>query len=136
MEVKSSGDAVDIKDFTGKVESGGDLALHALHIDVIEFYTTTGDKFVFVDTFARNRKRASGEFAQQALAVLLTEVRPCAVVWNVRCDAEPLPEPLGEMFKGRPTLHLAFAPIPTCVVQRTCYIDVRQPVDGDGELVI
>ena len=46
-----------------------------------------------------------------------------------------MPEAFGEPLKRRPSTDFAFTPVLACIVQNTCHIELRQPIDGDGELV-
>ena len=52
LEVEASGDAINVKDFTGKEEAGHDAALHRLEIHFTHVNASAGYEFFFERGFS------------------------------------------------------------------------------------
>jgi len=51
LKVKSAGDAIEVKAFPGKVQTGGELAFHRPKVHLFEGYAPTGHKFFLIGGF-------------------------------------------------------------------------------------
>ena len=48
LKVKSAGDAIEVKAFPGKVQTGGELAFHRSKVHFFQAYSTTGYELFLV----------------------------------------------------------------------------------------
>ena len=76
LEVEASGDAINVKDFTGKVEAGHDAALHRLEVHFTHVNASAGYEFFFERTFSCHRKNATRERVRQFFNGLVAAVGP------------------------------------------------------------
>ena len=111
MKIEAAGDAVDVEDFAGEVEAGGETAFHGFEMNLFERDSTAGDEFIFVGAFARDRIVALGEFLDEVLGGFFAELRPGAFLRNAGSLAESLPESFGEVFKWCLAAYFAFTPL-------------------------
>lgn len=74
LKIKTAGDAVDIENFSGKVETRRDFALQGPHVDVIEFDPTTGDELVFVHAFPLHLKLTMRQLFTETIDVLFADL--------------------------------------------------------------
>lgn len=106
LEVETAGDAVDVENFAGEVESGDCFALHRFELDVVEGNATAGDKFVFVEALAIDLIGGVYEFIDQRRVLISGDGGPGGVVRDLRGLAHPLPETFGDTFEKASFTHL------------------------------
>lgn len=67
LKIEAARDAVDIDDFTRKVDMGAAATLHRLEIDFRKFYATAGYEFIFIGALTLNLERGLVEHLAEGL---------------------------------------------------------------------
>ncbi len=62
MKVESSGNAIEVQYFSGKMEIWGEFAFHGFEVEVVEGDSSAGYEFFFVEAFSGDLKLGSCEF--------------------------------------------------------------------------
>src|SRR5690606_29627931 len=65
LKIEPAGDAIDVQNFTGKVHTFRDSALHRLQLNVAQVDTAAGDELVLVHAFALDAKSARADLLRQ-----------------------------------------------------------------------
>ena len=74
LKVESARDAIDVDDFSSKVETVHELALHRAEVDLVESNAAARNELVLVHAFAADRERRCGELADKSSRLCLAEL--------------------------------------------------------------
>lgn len=101
LEVESAGESINIQDFPSKEQPVNQPALHRLEIHLVQADAATGDKFIFEDTLAGDRKFGTGELTGESPQAGFGDVSPVGVFGDARCLKQALPQAFGQLGVGR-----------------------------------
>src|SRR6266516_3615492 len=65
LEIEPAGDAVNVEQFTGKIEAGANPAFHRLEIHFAQTHAAAGDKFVLVQALPRDLEFGANQLLSQ-----------------------------------------------------------------------
>ena len=65
LKIKTAGDAVNVKQFAGKIQSGANPAFHRLEIHLAQTHAAAGDEFILVQALARHLKFRADELLDE-----------------------------------------------------------------------
>ena len=92
MEVESSGDPIDIEDFSCKKEVRDKFALKRFKIDLFEVDSPASDKLRFIGRLPIDSKRASGQLLCKSIELLVGNVPKRCLRHDVGKSEQPLPQ--------------------------------------------
>jgi hypothetical protein len=101
LKVEAAGDAVDVEQFAGEVQSGTYPALHRSEIHIAQFHAAAGDEFVLVQALSGDFEVGANELQDQGVLRGPRKGCPSRLVRNSGGDDQLRPQPRGQWRDGR-----------------------------------
>src|SRR5438445_124492 len=91
LKVETAGQAVDIKQFTAKIQPPANAAFHGFEIYLIEAHAAARDKFILVQSFASDLQFATSQLLDQPVTRGIGKIGPAGTARDPGSENERFP---------------------------------------------